>query len=222
MKRDEQMPKSSLNKFLRFLTQLAVAMVFFPAQAGIYEDYFRAIEIDDPAAVQGVLSRGFDPNTPDERGQTGLFLALRDGSLRSAEVLLVHPGLKVDAVNAHGETALMIAALRGRVDWVRRLVRRGAQVNREGWTPLHYAASGPSAAVAELLLDLGAAVDPRSPRGSTPLMMAAQYGSEQSVNILVRRGADTRLRDDQGSSVVDYARRSGREPLVQLLEPLGP
>ena len=212
----------NFKSFVCVALQLIALIGFSPADAGIYEDFFRAIEIDDASTVKSVLTKGLDPNTPDERGNTGLFLALRGGSWRSAEVLVAHPALKVDAVNAHDETALMMAALRGRSDWVRRLVERGAQVNREGWTPLHYAASGPSTEAVAALLDLGAAVDPRSPRGSTPLMMAAQYGTEQTVDLLVRRGADLRQRDDQGSSVLDYARRSGREPLVRLLEPLVP
>lgn len=212
----------NLRRILRSFTYLFVLIGFSSAGAGIYEDYFRAIEIDDSRALESILRRGFDPNTPDERGQTGLFLALREGALGSAELLVSHPALRVDAVNAHGETALMMAALKGRPEWVRRLVQRGAQVNREGWTPLHYAASGPSAATVTLLLDLGAAVDARSPRGGTPLMMAAQYGTEESVDLLVKRGADPGLRDAQGSSVVDYARRSGRESLVRLLEPLVP
>lgn len=211
-----------LKFFLRFLLQLIVATWLIPAHAGIYEDFFRAVAIDDERTLRAVLSRGFDPNTPDERGQTGLFLAMRESSLRAAELLLAHPDLKIDAVNAHDETALMMAALRGHPQWVRRFVARGAQVNRPGWTPLHYAASGPSVETVQALLDLGARTDPVSPRGSTPLMMAAQYGPEASVDLLVRRGADLRLRDSQGSTVLDYARRSGREPLVRLLEPLVP
>ncbi len=73
--------------------------------------------------------RGFDPNTPDEKGQVGLYLALREGSLKVAEVLLQHPQLKVDAANAAGETPLMMAALRGNVEWTQRLLgpRRAAQ-----------------------------------------------------------------------------------------------
>lgn len=211
-----------LKHFLRLLLQLVVIIWLNPANAGIYEDFFRAVSLDDERTLRAVLSRGFDPNTPDERGQTGLFLALREDSLRAAGVLLDHPDLKVDAINAYDETALMIAALRGHPQWVRRLVTRGAQVNRPGWTPLHYAASGPSVETVQVLLDLGALTDPVSPRGSTPLMMAAQYGPEASVDLLVRRGADLQLRDSQGSSVLDYARRSGRESLVRLLEPLVP
>jgi len=37
----------------------------------------------------------------------------------------------------------MMAALRGSLEWTQRLIERGAAINRDGWTPLHYAASGP-------------------------------------------------------------------------------
>jgi ankyrin repeat protein len=42
-------------------------------------------------------------------------------------VLLANPKLKVDVANAAGETALMMAALQGRLDWSSKLIERGAK-----------------------------------------------------------------------------------------------
>ena len=50
------------------------------ARAGAYDDYFRAIEVDNVSELQQLLARGMDPNTVDPKGQHGLFLALRGGS----------------------------------------------------------------------------------------------------------------------------------------------
>ena len=146
--------------------------------AGSYEDFFSALERNDAAAVQGLLRRGFDPNTRDPQGQVGLFLALRSPSIKVAEVLIEHPAIEIDAANLTAETPLMMAALRGQLDWCRRLVERGARIDREGWTPLHYAAAGPNSAVVAWLVERQARIDARSPNGTTPLMMAAGYGSE--------------------------------------------
>ena len=129
--------------YLRLLVYLFVSFIFSSAHAGAYEDFFRAVNVDNVRTVNQLLERGFDPNAADEKGQVGLYLALREGSLQVAEALLKHPGLKVDAVNAAHETPLMMAALRGNLEWTQRLLDRGAQLNRKGWTPLHYAASGP-------------------------------------------------------------------------------
>ena len=119
--------------------------------------------------------------------------------------------------NANGETPLMMAALRGQLAWCQRLVARGVPVDRGGWTPLHYAASGPDPQVVGWLLDRGAKLEARSPNGSTPLMMAAGYGSESSVEVLLARGADPKLRNDPGLTAADFAQRAGREALARRL-----
>jgi hypothetical protein len=188
------------------------------SNAGSYEDFFHAIEVDDGRTVSQLLERGFDPNTPDPNGQVGLFLALRAESHKAAEALWGSKELKVDAANGHGETPLMMAALRGATVWCERLVGRGAAINREGWTPLHYAASGPEPRAVALLLERGAHVDAPAPNGNTALMMAARYGPEESVTLLLQREADTRLRNQRGMTAADFARGAGREALALRLD----
>jgi len=176
------------------------------------------VNIDDARTVNQLLARGFDPNSPNTRGLPALVQAVRDESPKVMAALLAHPDLKVDATTPANETALMMAALAGQVDWAQKLLAHGAQVNREGWTPLHYAASGPQPQLLTLLLDKGAAVDARSPNGTTPLMMASRYGNEEGAQLLLTRGADARLRNDQGLTAVDFARTGGREKLAARLE----
>lgn len=204
--------------YLRLLVYLFVSFIFSSAHAGAYEDFFRAVNVDNVRTVNQLLERGFDPNAADEKGQVGLYLALREGSLQVAEALLKHPGLKVDAVNAADETPLMMAALRGNLEWTQRLLDRGAQLNRKGWTPLHYAASGPEPKVVSLLLDRGAEIEARSPNGTTPLMMAARYGAYVAAERLLARGADPRARNDLGLGAADFARQGDREALAVKLE----
>ena len=187
------------------------------ALAGAYEDFFRAVEVDNDGGLRDLLARGMDPNTRDERGQHPLFLALRGQASRSVELLLKHPGTEVDAANAMGETPLMMAALRADLASMKALVARGAQINRAGWTPLHYAASSPSAAPVQWLLEQGAIVDARAPNGNTALMLAARYGSEESVDLLLARGADRKLRNELNDDAADAARRDGRDALAARL-----
>lgn len=204
----------------RVLLYCIVAVGFSPAFAGAYEDFFKAIELDRPQAVRQLLERGFDPNSPSPEGQVPLFLALRDGAPQVAEVLLASTRLDVDATNAVGETPLMMAALRGELAWVKRLVERGAQVNRSGWTPLHYAASGPETSVLSYLLDRGAAIDAQAPNGSTALMMAARYGTLDAAPLLLKRGANPSLRNKAGLSAADFARGAERDALALRLDAL--
>lgn len=186
-------------------------------RAGAYDDFFHAMELDDAPSVSMLLARGFDANTADESGQLGLYLALRLGADKVVAVLVAHPSTQLDRANAAGETPLMMAALRGRLPWMKALLDKGCRVNIDGWSPLHYAASSTHEEAVTMLVQRGARIDARSPNGTTALMMAARYGQEGSVDVLLRSGADPRVRNDRDLSAADFARLGGREPLAQRL-----
>ncbi len=205
-------------KNFKFTLYLVIALWVSVSHAGSYEDFFKAVKTDDAATVKQLLARGFDPNSPSEDGQQPLFLALREGSGQVVGVLLQARGVRFDAANASGETALMLAALRGQVNWCAKLIALGAAVNRSGWAPLHYAATGPQAKAVTLLLEHGAQIDARSPNGSTALMMAARYGSADAVTLLLARGANPRLRNEHDLDAAAFARLGGREGLAVKLE----
>jgi ankyrin repeat protein len=205
------------NAFKRML-QLVLSIGVSFANAGAYEDFFKAIEMDDGRTISGLIRRGFDANSPSVSGQTPLFLALRSGSHQAVAALFTASDLKVDEANEANETALMMAALRGQLEWCKRLVERGAALNREGWTPLHYAATGPNTELLAMLLDSGADINALAPNRNTPLMMAARYGPEENVKLLVQRGADKKLINERNLSAADMARAGERAWLVPLLQ----
>lgn len=196
----------------------AAWMLAGPAWAGSYEDFFKAVERDDGRSVLALLQRGFDPNARDERGQPALTRAFKEDALKAAEALWTHSQLDLEAVNAANETPLMMAALRGHVVWMQRLIERGARVHREGWAPVHYAASSAEMEPTELMLRAGAPVDAVSPNGSTPLMMAAGYGAIDGARLLLHRGADATLRNQRGMTAADFARSMGRDGLATEIE----
>jgi uncharacterized protein len=207
-----------MRNYIRKFIYLFVAAGFSSAFAGAYEDFFRAIDLSDTRTVSQLLARGFDPNSRDEKGQPALVLALKGGATGVAELLLAHPQLDTSLRNPAGESALMIAALKGNLPAAKALLDRGSPLQHEGWTPLHYAASAPDEQVLRLLLDRGAAVDARAANGSTALMMAANYSSEASVKLLLERGADPKARNGSGRNAADFARLVGRDALAAQLE----
>lgn len=204
----------------KFLLYLVIALAVSSANAGAYDDFFRALTRDDVSWLRSLLQQGVDPNTRDPKGYPALSLALRRESPGAFALLLAHPDTDVNAPNAAGESALMLAAIAGDLDASQKLLARGAQVNRPGWTPLHYAASGPNTRLVELLLSQGAELEAEAPNGSTPLMLAAQTGPESTIDLLLRRGADPKRRNQRELQAVDFARMGGREWLVKRLEPL--
>jgi ankyrin repeat protein len=196
---------------------LFVIAGFSCANAGSYEDFFLAIKQDNPAVIQNLLQRGFDPNTIDPNGQTGLFIALREPSLKSAEVLIDWPKIDVNALNSKGESALMLAVLKDHQALAEKLIKKGADVNKTGWTPLHYAATHGHLALISLLLENNAYIDAESPNGTTPLMMAAMYGTPEAVKLLLQEGADPQLKNQQGLTAVQFAERGNRPDSVEAI-----
>lgn len=202
---------------LRFLVYLFLVFAFSLAHAGSYEDWFRAVKRDDPKAIAGLLKRGFDPNALDPSGRPALFIAVQEGALRVADALIAWPGTKVEWRNGKDESPLMIAALKGQKEIVRALIRRDADVNKTGWTPLHYAATGGHVEIILILLDENAYIDAASPNKTTPLMMAAMYGSTAAVRALIDAGADPTLRNELGLSAVEFAQRANRPDAAELV-----
>jgi hypothetical protein len=210
--------RNYFNKSLHLIVVIGLCVAFSGARAGSFDDFFSAIRNDNASKLASLLSRGFDPNTRDEKGQPGLTIAMREQSPKAAAALLARPDIDVNALNSAGESALMMAALKGDMADVQLLLARGAKVNQPGWSALHYAATGPNVNIVQLLLDRGAAIDAASPNNSTPLMLAAQYGPEDSVRLLLKRGADVKRHNQLDLGAVDFARKSGREPVVKLIE----
>lgn len=205
-----------INCFKRVI-YLVVVYGFSVVNAGSYDDFFTAVQRDDAATVQSLLARGFDANTLDPKGLHGLYLALREPSLKVAQVLVDWPKTDVNALNTKGESALMMAALRGQQAIAEKLIKKGADVNKTGWAPLHYAASNGHLALMALLLENSAYIDAESPNGTTSLMMAAMYGTPEAVKLLIDEGADPQLKNQQGLTALQFAQRANRPDAASLI-----
>lgn len=206
-----------MRNWFKKLLYLFAALAFSAAQAGSYEDFFQAIRQDDPRVVSRLLARGFDPNTVDPKGVHGLYLALQEGSVKTAEVLIDWPKTHIEWRTPQDESPLMMAALKGHTALVRKLIARDADVNKPGWTPLHYAATNGHLKIMEMLLEEHAFIDAQSPNGTTPLMMAAHYGTPAAVKLLLEAGADTQMKNELGLTALDFARRANRPDSAELI-----
>ncbi|MBS7350705.1 MAG: ankyrin repeat domain-containing protein [Comamonas sp.] len=186
------------------------------------DDVITAVIRNNPQQITYWLAQGSSPNALHQQGRSALAHAIYIESWQAAEALLSAKDLDVNARSPQGETALMLAAIKGRLDWVQRLIALQANVNQPGWTALHYAASvdlPDTLAIMQLLLEAHYAyIDAASPNGTTALMLAAQYSSQAVVDYLLEQGADIHLRNEQGLSVIDFAQRSQRAYMVAHIE----
>jgi ankyrin repeat protein len=205
------------------LSACVLLPVAWPALATESADqvaFFRAAQLDDERTVRAVLARGLDPNVHEtDRGETGMIVAMRYDGNKVLNELLKHPRINLEEASPNGTTALMMAAFKHNKDAVNALIAKGAQVNRKGWTPLHFAATAGDLDIIAILLEHHAYIDAPSPTGFTPLMLAAREGQEDAVRLLLREGADATLKDGAFNiDAAEFARRAEKPWIAKAIE----
>ncbi|QLI67824.1 Ankyrin-1 [Metarhizium brunneum] len=115
-------------------------------------------------------------------------------------------------VAEHGEEVITLAFL---------LAERCVDIDigdRDGRTPLLWAAKNGHEAVAKLLLEKGANIEAKNSFGDQrPLLVAAITGNKAVVKLLLEKGADIEAKDDKGQTPLSGAVMYGHEAVVRLL-----
>ena len=199
------------------LTGMAISLGAYAANPA---DWWVDIAQNRAADVQAMLAQGADPNELSPEGQPAIMSAIRHNAWDAYDVLAASPKMEVNKTNVSGETPLMYLAIVGETNRARNLIKRGAQVNRLGWTPLHYAASKGQLAMVRLLIADKAIINAPAPDGTTALMMAAFAGSEPVVRALLEAGADVTTQNLKAQDAADWALLSKHGALAQKIQVL--
>jgi uncharacterized protein len=210
------------------------------------DDFVRSAAEGDQKALGLFFAAGFDVNTPNTAGYTGLMAAAERGRVDIVKLLLDHKA-DPNAAGRDAATALMLAAENNQPEIVKLLLDRGADPNRQdhnGWTALLKAAYQGNAKCIEILashtkleldrallvatlmerkdavkvlLDNGAEVDFRASDGRTPLILAAGKGNKEIVELLLKAGADASLTDQSGQTAQAVAAAKGFNDIAESL-----
>lgn len=160
----------------------------------------RAAARGDREAVERQLARGVPVDARDDADDACTPLMRAAGDPRAGpemtDLLLARGGDPNAASTRTGHTPLRLAAGRGSLAIVGRLLEAGAHADAvcsQGYTALHDAmrAGGPEAlAIAHLLLEAGADPNGVTSYGESPLRDASRRGDTAAVALLLEAGAD--------------------------------
>jgi uncharacterized protein len=199
---------------------VAVALVAHApiARAADVDSVVKEVKFDDVKSIQKELANGLDPNTTDSQGMPLIVIAAREKSDKVAALLANDPKTDLEKLDSAGENALMLAALNGDQDLAKLLIDKGAEVNKKGWAPLHYAAANGHDEMVQLLIKHSAYIDAASPNGTTPLMMAARGNHITTAKVLLDAGADPRVKNQLGMTALDFAKLYHAKDVTEGLE----
>ncbi len=135
---------------------------------------------------------------------------------------VIGASLMLSAGHPASDTPLADAVLRGDSAALRVLLTQGADVNEvqgDGMTALHWAASRGNVSATRMLVSAGARVDPVTRNGQyTPLHLAAQNGRAEAVRALLSAGANVNATTSSGgASALHFAATSGDAATIDAL-----
>ncbi|HOL64090.1 MAG TPA: ankyrin repeat domain-containing protein [Accumulibacter sp.] len=205
---------------MKILVWLFALCLPISAVAGAYEDLEEAmISGDTPWAIR-LIESGLGVNAVDAFGNTLLMQAVQRDNTSLFDYLLKQRA-RVNTRNRNGETALSLAAYRGKLPFAQRLVDAGADVNLYGWPPLIYAAFNGHVDIADFLLKRGADVNATTANGSSALLYAARFGHLEVVKVLLQAHADPNLANDRSATAIDWALKTENTDIADLLRQAG-
>ncbi|MGE3875940.1 MAG: ankyrin repeat domain-containing protein [Parvibaculaceae bacterium] len=173
-----------------------------------------------------LIDRGADLEASGEPEEARpLHTAALNGQAEMAAFLIAR-GARVDARDAAGRTALMIAGSFAQPDVARILLAAGADPNAEDATwgnrPIHYAACSGDMETVRLLVARGVNVNIRNrSNGATALHYAANKGALPMVDLLLAGGAEMNSPDKAGWTPLKLASNHRHQDVIDRLEHLG-
>lgn len=172
--------------------------------------------VNTPENRETLVLQDLPPLPSPERVQELLFEAARLGRDDLIPVLL-EAGADIEAADAKGHTALVLATYNGFETTAELLLDHGADPNgtTTSGSPLMGVAFKGHIAIARRLLAAGADPNLRNAAGQTAVMMGALFDRREIVALLLDAGADGDAVDAAGNDAAGLARLQGNESLAQ-------
>ncbi|EAY17683.1 ankyrin repeat protein, putative [Trichomonas vaginalis G3] len=162
-----------------------------------------------------------DPNLLNVNDVTPLMLAILRNHSESIDELLNNKRLYLEKRNSKGESALMISISSSKIETIKNLISKGADINTKdnfGFSCLHQAIINRRIDCIEYFLENGKIdINIQANDKWTPLHYAAQFGFADITKILLSHHDIKLVYDENGESPIEIAKKNKRHDVHQLL-----
>ncbi|XP_063694246.1 ankyrin repeat domain-containing protein 7-like isoform X4 [Bolinopsis microptera] len=144
----------------------------------------------DMRGIEKSIAYGASVKTADYKSDPPIMIAIDCGYKDITKLLLEHKQLKINEKARSGHTPLSYAAMTGKTDIVKVLIKEKAEINGldgHGETPLIKAVTYGCLNAAEMLLNKGADTNMQSASGFSPLHIAVAKNNVNMVKLLLKQ-----------------------------------
>ncbi len=148
-----------------------------------------------------------------------LYKAIRHHRLDNVKLLLASCGAQMEQKDSQGRSAFELACGHDQAigQYLLELGSTVAVMDREGLTPLHWAACSGFSQLCHSLLERGVHVDTQAKLGATPLMVACSNRHYDIAELLVEAGCSVNAATPEGWTALHVATRACAAKIVKYL-----
>lgn len=167
-------------------------------------------------AKDGLKERGIDVDWVRREDWDKIY---SEGDVEGLHYLIIVESTKKLEWNTHRimNYYLRKACVDNKMEIVKLLIEKGADVNNGIWTLLHIAAQKGHTEIARLLIKNGAIVNKLDKDEWTPLYTASYYGQTETFKLLLEAWADSSIKDKDSNAPLHIAAQKGHTEIVKLL-----
>ncbi|NMM49187.1 ankyrin repeat domain-containing protein [Marinigracilibium pacificum] len=152
-------------------------------------DFYQAVSKNNIEIVENLLLEGFDVNTKDEFGETGVHISVSKNNFDILKILIDHQA-NIDILNEEGYSPAQIAVIDGSYESLKTLLENGADIKT---------------------------IDPNGNTLLANAVMHYR-GDDRIIKLLLEKGIDPKIENNHGISLFNLLNMPKNKDIKHLFE----